>query len=103
MRYTIKTTERFDQWVRKIKDVQALSAIASRLIRFENGQFGDVKSVGGQVSEARIFVGKGYRLYFTVQDCTVIVMLCGGHKDTQAKDIKTAKQIIKQKEQPDEY
>ena len=56
--------------------------------------YGDIKSVGGQVSEMRVFVGAGYRLYFTIQGQTIIFMLCGGDKSTQQSDIKTAQAMI---------
>ena len=58
-----------------------------------NGNLGDVKSLGHGVSEMRIFVGQGYRLYFTLRGGELIVLLCGGDKSTQARDIKTAKSL----------
>ncbi len=67
MKYTIVTTQIFDKWLSKQKDRQAVKAIAMRIARAEEGNFGDVEPVGGSVSEMRIFVGKGYRVYFTIQ------------------------------------
>ena len=92
--YDIRTTADFDKWLRKLKDRQAVKAIVLRLTRVEAGNLGDIKSVGGQVSEMRIFVGTGYRLYFTLQGQTIIFMLCGGDKSTQQSDIKTAQAMI---------
>ena len=84
----------YDTWLRKLKDRQAVKAIVLRLTRAEAGNLGDIKSVDGQVSEMRIFIGAGYRLYFTIQGQTIIVMLCGGDKSTQQSDIKTAQAMI---------
>ena len=60
--YDIRTTANFDKWLRKLKDRQAVKAIVLRLTRAEAGNLGDIKSVGSQVSEMRVFVGAGYRL-----------------------------------------
>ena len=92
--YDIRTTAYFNKWLRKLKDRQAVKAIVLRLTRAEAGNLGDIKSVGSQVSEMRVFVGAGYRLYFTIQGQTIIFMLCGGDKATQQSDIKTAQAMI---------
>ena len=76
-----------------------MKAVALRLTRAINGNLGDVKSVGGHVSEMRIFVGKGYRLYFTIKNNKVIVLLCGGDKSSQSRDIALAQQIFNDLEQ----
>ncbi len=95
MNYEIHTTSVFDQWSARIKDKKAAFAIANRLDRAANGNFGDVKSLGDGVSEMRIFVGQGYRLYFTRQGGELIILLCGGDKSSQQRDIKTAKELVK--------
>ncbi len=95
MTYEIHTTAEFDQWAARIKDKQAAFAIASRLNRAANGNLGDVKSLGDGVSEMRIFVGGGYRLYFTLRGGELVVLLCGGDKSSQQRDIKTAKELAK--------
>ncbi len=95
MIYEIETTAVFDKWARKLKDKIAARSIAFRLARVRAGNLGDVGSVGGGVSEMRIFVGKGYRLYFTFRNEQLIILLCGGDKSSQAKDIKTAKKLAK--------
>ena len=83
----------FDKWLKKLRDRNAVLAIASRLDRAIAGNFGDVAPVGEGISEMRIFVGPGYRLYYTIRHNTIILMLCGGDKSTQEKDIKKAKKI----------
>lgn len=98
MKYEVKQTATFKKWLTKLKDKQAVKAIALRLTRAVNGNLGDIKSVGGNVSEMRIFIGKGYRLYFTIKNGKVIILLCGGDKSTQSKDIALAKQILKELE-----
>jgi len=70
-----------------------LQAIKARIVRFEAGLFGDVKSLGGKVSEARVDVGKGYRLYFTKRGRETVVLLCGGDKRRQQADIEKAKAL----------
>jgi putative addiction module killer protein len=70
--------------------------IASRLDRLAHGNAGDVQPVGGGVSELRIHFGAGYRIYFRRQGEAIIILLCGGDKNTQAKDIKTAKRLAEE-------
>lgn len=69
--------------------------IATRIDRAAFGNFGDVKPVGEGVSEMRIDYGPGYRVYFVRRDKEIVILLCGGSKKTQAKDIKTAKEMAK--------
>jgi putative addiction module killer protein len=72
--------------------------IAARLRLAEAGSLGDWKTVGGEVSEMRVDVGPGYRLYFTRRGSILIVMLAGGDKSTQARDVKRAQRILKELE-----
>jgi len=95
MRYEIEKTEIFDRWLLKLRDRKAVLAITQRLDRAIVGNFGDVAPVGEGVSEMRIFVGPGYRLYYTIRKNTIILMLCGGDKSMQGKDIKKAKKMAK--------
>jgi putative addiction module killer protein len=76
--------------------MRARTRIIARLDRVENGNFGDVKVVGGGVSEMRIDHGPGYRLYFTRRGKTVVILLCGSDKSTQASDIKQAVTMVKE-------
>ncbi len=78
-----------------MRDRKAVFAITQRLDRAIVGNFGDFAPVGECVSEMRIFVGPGYRLYYTIRKNTIILMLCGGDKSTQRKDIKKAKKMAK--------
>ena len=89
-------TETFKKWERKLKDKQVRALIAARRFRLANGLAGDVQPVGEGVSELRIHHGKGYRVYFKKRGDTVILLLCGGDKSTQAKDIKLAKKLAKE-------
>ena len=95
MKYEIKTTDIFNKWAAKLKDKRAARNIALRLARARNGNLGDIASVGDGISEMRIFIGKGYRLYFTIRGGEIILLLCGGDKSSQQKDITQAKEIIK--------
>jgi putative addiction module killer protein len=91
--FELKQTETFRKWRTKLKDERARALIASRLDRLAYGHAGDVEPVGDGVSELRIHYGPGYRVYFQKRGTTLIVLLCGGAKNTQAKDIKTAKRL----------
>lgn len=89
----IKQTETFRKWRMQLKDERTRAVIASRLDRLGFGLAGDVEPVGEGLSELRIHHGPGYRIYFQKRGSTIIVLLCGGDKSTQAKDIKTAKRL----------
>ena len=95
MKYEIRTTKLFDDWVKNLKDRQAALSIAKRLDRVLKGNLGDVASVGDGVSEMRIFIGSGYRLYYTFRGNELIILLCGGDKSTQQRDIQKAKDLVK--------
>lgn len=91
--FTIIKTEIFDKWLDKLKDRHAKVRILDRINSMIGGNLGDVKPVGEGVSETRIHYGPGYRLYFWQQGDVVIVLLCGGDKSTQNKDIEKAKEL----------
>ena len=94
--YNIKQTEKFSKWLLKLKDLQGKIAIARRIERMRNGNFGDYKSVGKTVSELRIDKGPGYRVYYTIKDDEIIILLIGGDKSTQSKDIDKAQNLAKE-------
>ncbi|WP_260294432.1 type II toxin-antitoxin system RelE/ParE family toxin [Sedimenticola hydrogenitrophicus] len=98
MRYHIVSTDDFNHWLTRIRDRQAARAIAQRLDRAAAGNLGDVKPVGQGVSEMRIFAGPGYRLYFTIRDGELIILLCGGNKSSQSRDIARAQRILNELE-----
>jgi putative addiction module killer protein len=91
----LKQTDSFRKWRERLKDQRARALIASRLDRLAYGHVGDVDAVGDGVSELRIHHGPGYRIYFTRRSEQIVVLLCGGDKGSQAKDIKTAKRLAK--------
>jgi putative addiction module killer protein len=73
----------FNKWLARLKDRNAIKAIVLRLARVEAGNLGDIESVGGRISEMRIFAGKSYRIYFNVQNEMVVTLLCGGIKSNK--------------------
>ncbi len=83
-------------WLNALRDTNAVARITSRIRRLELGNPGDVKPVGEGVSELRINYGPGYRLYLVSAGKTVIVLLCGGDKSSQSRDITQAKQLAKE-------
>ena len=86
----------FSDWLSGLKDSKARAVIRARLERIQLGNFGDCKSVGDGVSEMRVPYGPGYRVYFGRQGETIVVLLCGGDKGTQQKDINKAKILWKE-------
>ncbi|MBZ9795942.1 type II toxin-antitoxin system RelE/ParE family toxin [Mesorhizobium sp. ES1-4] len=89
----MKQTDTFRKWRMKLKDERARALIASRLDRLAFGHSGDSEPVGDGISELRIHYGPGYRLYYRKHGNTVLILLCGGDKGSQTKDIKTAKRL----------
>jgi len=94
--YQVLQTETFVAWHAGLRDMRAKVAIARRIERIEAGTLGDVKSVGGAVSELRVDIGPGYRLYFTMRLRIVVVLLCGGDKRTQRTDIRHARKMAEE-------
>jgi putative addiction module killer protein len=93
MNIEIRQTENYKKWFESLKDKKARYRIDVRIRRISIGNFGDTKSVGKGVSEIRIDFGPGYRIYFIQHKDIVIILLCGGDKSTQARDIKKAQEI----------
>jgi putative addiction module killer protein len=91
--FDVQTTELFDQWLSDLTNRAARAKITSRIDRLSCGNAGDVKAVGEGISEMRIDTGPGYRVYYKQTGTTIIVILCGGDKSSQDKDIKKAKRI----------
>jgi putative addiction module killer protein len=92
----IRRTDVFDRWLRKLKDERAKAKIAARIQPLAFGSFGDVSPVGEGISELRIFDGPGYRIYFVQRGTSVVILLCGGDKKLQARDIGMAKALAKE-------
>jgi putative addiction module killer protein len=93
-RYSLLVTAEFNSWMSNLKDPKAKARIAARLVAAEMGNFGDTQMVGDRVSEMRIHTGPGYRVYYSRRDATVYLLLCGGDKSSQWRDIKHARQIL---------
>jgi putative addiction module killer protein len=92
---------RFEAWFRDLVDRRAKQVILARLTRLEQGNFGDVKPVGEGVSELRVDVGPGYRLYFVRRGPAVYLLLTGGDKSSQKRDIEEAKAMARKLKEED--
>lgn len=94
--YYIEKTTEFDKWLRKLKDIRAKAKILFRIQKLEQDEhFGDCEPVGDGIRELKINYAKGYRVYFKEANGKIIVLLIGGDKSTQKKDIEKAKEIWK--------
>lgn len=91
----ILKTNTFDKWLKKLKDKTATAIIQVHINRLIEGKFGKIRAIGNSVHEKKINFGPGYRLYFINHNQSLIVLLCGGDKSTQADDIKQAKKMAK--------
>ena len=91
--FTILRSATFDRWLVGLRDRRAVNRIVARLLAAEDGHLGDVRPVGDGVSEMRIQHGPGYRIYFITRDAELIILLCGGDKDSQRRDIQRAKRM----------
>ena len=85
----------YSDWLDNLTDTKGKAAILARIIRLRLGLFGDSHSVGDEVSELRIHVGPGYRVYYSEINGQIVILLCGGDKSSQKKDIQAAKQYLK--------
>ena len=93
--FVVEGTDRFKSRIKSLRDRQARAVINVRLRRLERGNMGDVTTIGGGVSELLVKHGLGYRVYFAMKGKTVVVLLCGGDKGSQSRDIVDAKQMAK--------
>jgi putative addiction module killer protein len=96
MTIEIKQTETFRLWESKLKDKRVRTLIATRLSRLAEGLPGDIVPVGNGVSELRIHYGPGYRVYLQQRGTILVVLLCGGDKSTQSRDISLAKKLAQE-------
>ena len=94
--YEIETTEEFDAWLHNLRDVGMRGFIVKRIAIMSSGSLGETRSLGGGLFEAKIPRGPGYRLYFVNKGNRIIVLLCGGDKSTQNRDIKKARELAKE-------
>ena len=88
--FDVQQTVAFQEWLDRLRDSRAQKAVTARIRRMTLGNLGDVKSVGGSVSEVRIDYGPGYRLYFMRRGATILLLLIGGDKKSQKRNIETA-------------
>ena len=94
--YIIEKTDEFDKWLRKLKDLRAKAKILFRIQKIETDEhFGNCEPVGDGIRELKIDYAKGYRVYFKESDGKIIILLIGGDKSTQQRDIDKAKEILK--------
>lgn len=89
----VRQTAEFSDWLRRLRDANAVARVVTRIRRMEMENPGDAKGVGKGIMEMRIDHGPGYRVYFTYQGATIVVLLCGGDKRTQARDIRRAQEL----------
>lgn len=95
----LRKTHVYAKWINGLRDLQGRARILMRVERLADGHAGDVKPVGGGVWELRIHFGPGYRVYFTHQGQDIVILLAGGDKSSQSKDIQTALMLAKNLEQ----
>ena len=98
MKYELRGTKQYNKWFAKLKASSVKVRVLARLNRIENGSFGDFKKIGIGLFELRFFFGSGLRIYYTIQNGRVVLLLTGGDKSTQAKDIEKAAQLLRELE-----
>jgi putative addiction module killer protein len=94
--YRLRQTETFAKWLRGLRDAKAKARILARLESARPGNLGDTRTLGGGLHEMRVHVGPGYRVYFARRRRTVLLLLCGGAKSSQARDIERARLLLAQ-------
>jgi len=91
--YTVETTPEFDLWLNGIKDIKTRTRLVTRLRKAQLGNLGDIRGVGSGVYEMREHFGPGWRMYCLILDSFVVIMLCGGDKYSQQRDIAKAQEL----------
>jgi putative addiction module killer protein len=94
MKYELQSTQTFNHWLSKLKDRTVKSQLLSRLAWVENGNFGDTKTLAGNLFELRCFFSGGIRVYYTIRHQRIVLLLVGGDKGSQDRDIEKAKAIL---------
>jgi putative addiction module killer protein len=100
---TIQRTAEFDRWLGALRDGKAKARVLARIASAQHGNFGDCKGIGDGVSETRIDAGPGYRLYFMRRADAVYLLLAGGDKSTQDRDIRRAKTMVRELKKSDAH
>jgi putative addiction module killer protein len=94
--FEVRESDVYRAWIEGLRDLRARGRILSRMARVSLGNLGDAKSVGDSVSELRVDYGPGYRVYFTRRGRRIVLLLCGGDKSSQDRDIARAKTLAKE-------
>ncbi|HNP62767.1 MAG TPA: type II toxin-antitoxin system RelE/ParE family toxin [Woeseiaceae bacterium] len=97
--FQLRQTATFAKWLHRLRDKKAKARILSRLDSFKLGHLGDCKTVGGRIREMRVHIGAGYRVYFVQQGELVVILLCGGSKSSQSRDIERAARLLEEIEE----
>ncbi len=97
MRYELSSTETFNRWIGSV-DEATQARLGARLVRIENGNFGDHKVIAANLFELRCFFGGGLRVYYTIRNQQIVLLLAGGDKSTQNRDIARAKLLLSELE-----
>jgi putative addiction module killer protein len=98
MRYEIISTSSFDKWLKGLRDRTTRNKVLARIDRVQNGNFGDFKLLGDDLFELRFFFGAGLRIYYTIRNHQIVLLLNGGSKPNQSRDIEKARQMIQELE-----
>jgi putative addiction module killer protein len=96
--FEVHQTEEFGNWLRRLRDDRAKARIVARIRRMELGNLGDTRPLGGGLAEIRIDYGPGYRIYIAYRSASVVLLLCGGDKQTQRRDIARAREFAEELE-----
>jgi putative addiction module killer protein len=92
----VRQTAEFSNWLRRLKDDNAVARIVARIRRMEQGNLGDSRSVGAGVMEMRVDYGPGYRVYYVRRGALLVILLCAGDKRTQSRDIRRAQELARE-------
>lgn len=99
--FQVRQTETYRRWEQSLRDRKVRAIISARLFRVASGLLGDVNAVGQGISELRIHHGPGYRIYFQRRGNEIVILLCGGDKSTQQRDIALARKLAEEWSQAD--
>jgi putative addiction module killer protein len=95
MKYELQSTQTFNTWMNSLKDPVTISKVLARLDRVSNGNFGDFKPLSGHLFELKFVFGAGIRIYYTIKGNEIVLLLAGGNKSSQSRDIDKARTILK--------
>jgi len=94
MKYELRSTRQYDKWLARLRDASVRLRVLARLAMVENGHFGDCKQITSDLFELRFFFGSGLRIYYTIQNDKVVLLLAGGDKSSQKRDIAKAAELL---------